>query len=131
MKIPPDVNEMLTTERVVHVATSDAAGTPHLAAAKGLSVLDDEHLGFEDWFCMQTLKNLEENRRIAVSVLDPAFQKGYQLIGVVEKEVATEMLDGYAPEAEEKLGRIPQAKHQLRIRVEKVLGLSTGPHSDE
>ena len=29
------------------------------------------------------------------------------------------------------LGSFPQAKHQLQIRVEKILELAPGPHSDE
>jgi hypothetical protein len=131
MKIPPQVKDLLTAARLVQVATADKEGTPHMAAAKGVYVLDDKHVAFEEWFCMQTLENVDANPRIALSIIDPAGQKGYQLIGVVEKAVPTEMLDGYAPQVESKLGRIPQAKHRLKIKVEKILELSTGPHSDE
>ncbi|GAB4335858.1 MAG: hypothetical protein Kow0099_08520 [Candidatus Abyssubacteria bacterium] len=131
MKIPQHATSLLAADPLVQVATSDAQGTPHIAAAKGISVLDDEHLAFEDWFCTQTIENLEMNPRIALSVLDRTAHKGYQFIGTAEKAVLTEMLNGYAPEVESKLGPIPQAKHRLKIRVEKILELSTGPHSDK
>jgi len=52
------------------------------------------------------------------------------LIGTVENAFPTEVLNGFAPENEVR-GSFPQAKHQLQIRVEKILWLVTGPHSDE
>jgi len=40
------------------------------------------------------------------------------------------MINGYIP-GEEGLKPVPQAKHRLEVRIDKVLTLSTGPHSDE
>ena len=129
MKIPVSAGEIIAKNPVVQVATSDKKGTPHIAAARGLQVLDDESVAFEDWFCIQTLRNLEENPKVALSLVEAGGEHGYQLIGTVVKSVTTEVLDGYVPLQEHH--RIPQAKHRLHIRVEKVLMLSVGPHSDE
>jgi hypothetical protein len=131
MRIPERVKGMVTKDQIVLVATSDRAGVPHLAAAKGLSLLDDEQVAFEEWFCFQTLKNIAENPRIALSLLETGGEHGFQLVGLVEGAEPTEMLDGYSPAEGEAPSRIPQAKHRVRIRVQKILALSTGPHSDE
>jgi predicted pyridoxine 5'-phosphate oxidase superfamily flavin-nucleotide-binding protein len=128
MKIPIQAKEIASKDPVVYVATSDKEGTPHIAAARGLQVLDDESVAFEDWFCMQTLRNIEENPKIALSLLESGAEHGYQLIGTVVHSTITELLDGYLPSQEQR--HIPQAKHRLHIKVEKVLSLSTGPHSD-
>lgn len=129
MKIPTHAKEMLTKNPLAHVATSDKEGTPHIAAARGLQVFDDESVAFEDRFCMQTLRNIEENPKIALSLLETGGERGYQLIGTVVQSATTELLDGYLPPQGHH--RIPQAKHCLHIKVQKVLTLSAGPHSDE
>ena len=128
MKIPTPAKEIVAKDPVVQVATSDKEGTPHIAAARGLQILDDESVTFEDWFCIQTLRNIEENPKVAVSLLEAGGRHGYQLIGTIVKSVTTEVLDGYLPLQEQH--RIPHAKHRLHIKVEKVLMLSVGPHSD-
>ncbi|RJP64972.1 MAG: pyridoxamine 5'-phosphate oxidase family protein [Candidatus Abyssobacteria bacterium SURF_17] len=131
MRIPREVREMIRTDHVVQVATSDPQGIPHIAAAKGLQILDEEHLVFENWFCFQTLENLSSNPHVAVSILNPGGENGYQLVGTVERTSATEMLDGHIPGEFERFGAIPQTKTQLQVKVEKVLELSTGPHADD
>jgi len=130
MEIPPLVRKMAVDNQVVHVATSDKFGQPHIAAARGLRVVDDERIAFEDWFCIQTLKNIAENPRVALSIIEPCKEEGYQLLGVIDKSEETEAQDGYEP-GEELRGHIPQIKHRLEVKIEKILTLSTGPHSDE
>jgi hypothetical protein len=130
MKIPPLVRKMAVENQVVQIATSDTAGQPHIAAARGLRVVNDERVAFEDWFCYQTLKNVSQNARIALSIIEPGTDHGYQLIGRVERSVETEVLDGYTP-GEEKHEPVPQTKHRLEVKIEKILKLSTGPHADD
>jgi hypothetical protein len=121
---------MAAGNQVVQLATSDREGQPHIAAARGLRVVNDERVAFEDWFCYQTLRNIMENPRVALSILEPGDDHGYQLIGVVDKAVETEALDGYAP-GEERYGPVPQIKHRFEVKIERILALSTGPHPDE
>ncbi|MBI4831531.1 MAG: pyridoxamine 5'-phosphate oxidase family protein [Candidatus Lindowbacteria bacterium] len=128
MIIPQAVKEMMAGDQVVLVATTDKKGTPHMAAAKGLTVLGDERVAFENWFCFRTLGNIHENPEIALSLLKG--ERGFQLIGVVERSLATEVLDGYSPEVDRQ-SKFPQTKYRLLIRVNRVIELSTGPHSDE
>jgi hypothetical protein len=41
------------------------------------------------------------------------------------------MFDGMTSHEESRPSRIPQAKYRLQVKVESILELSTGPHSDE
>jgi hypothetical protein len=131
MKLPEKVKELMSPDRVILVATSDLKGIPHMAAAKGIVFTEEGQVIFENWFCIQTLKNILENPRIALSMFEPLGERGVQLLGVVEQDVPTEMLDGCSVGEENQPSHIPQAKHRLQIRVENILELSTGPHSDE
>jgi predicted pyridoxine 5'-phosphate oxidase superfamily flavin-nucleotide-binding protein len=131
MKIPEPVKRLISRNQVILVATSDRKGVPHLAAAKGLFLLDEDRLAFENWFCFQTLRNITENPRIAVSLMEPGKDRGFQIVGAVEQMVPTAMLDGFTSEEAERGSPIPQTEYQFRIIIEKILELSTGPHSDE
>ena len=131
MKIPDIVKPLISQDQVILVATSDKAGNPHLAAAKGLLLLGEDRVAFENWFCFQTLRNISENPRISISLMGHGSERGFQLIGTVEKSVPTAMMDGFTPEDEKKRAPFPQTEYQLQITVEKVFELSTGPHSDE
>lgn len=110
------------------VATSNPDGTPHLAAGRAVVVVDRNRLVFESWFCATTLRNLQENPRVAVAVADPVTGKGYQFIGRVEAKKDTAVLDGFLPDPE--LDALPQVQWRLEVRVESVLVFTADAHSD-
>jgi hypothetical protein len=111
-----------------YVATSDASGNPHLAAGRGLAVTAPNRLVFEAWFCPTTMRNVNDNPKVAVAVADPATGNGYQFIGRVEKAEDTALLDGYLPEAEPP--GLPQVQWRLEVKVESVLSFTADAHSD-
>jgi general stress protein 26 len=110
------------------VATSNLAGSPHLAAGRGVSVLEKNRLVFEAWFCVTTLKNLQENPKVAVVIADPATGKGYQFLGRVESKKDTAVLDGFLPDLES--SDLPQVQWRLEVRVESVMVFTADAHSD-
>ena len=110
------------------VATSNLAGSPHLAAGRGVSVLEKNRLVFEAWFCVTTLKNLQENPKVAVVIADPATGKGYQFSGRVESKKDTAVLDGFLPDLES--SDLPQVQWRLEVRVESVMVFTADAHSD-
>ena len=75
--------EQLAT-RVGHlfVATADANGWPHVAAAGSLALTPDNHVVVTRWFCPGTMTNLQANPRLSLVVWDPAPDVGYQLLMV-------------------------------------------------
>jgi len=131
MQIPNAVKQMVTPDQIIIVATADDHGTPHLAAAKGMILIGDEQVAFKNWFCLQTLQNVSENPKIALSLFGPTGEHGYQLLGTVKQTRPAEIMDGDAPGEIPSAKGIPQAKMQLVVAVTKVLEFSTGPHSDE
>ena len=110
------------------VATSDAEGTPHLAAGRGVSVSGTNLIVFEAWFCQTTLRNLEQNPKVAVVVADTTTGNGYQFAGRVEKSEDTAILDGYLPGSEP--SGAPQVQWRLVVRVDVVMTFSAEAHSD-
>lgn len=130
MNIPEEIKKMMKGDRVILVATSSLEGVPHLAAARGLTLVDPETVGIKDWLCVQSLDNLSENPQVALSLMEQDGSGGYQLIGKVEMGQVEEILDGYMSEGEG-LKLVPQTRRPLNIRVEKILELSVAPHPDE
>jgi uncharacterized protein len=110
------------------VATSDQEGSPHLAAGRGVEVLEKNRLVFEAWFCVTTLKNLQVNPKIAVAIVDPATGKGYQFFGRVESKKDTAILNGFLPDLE--TSDVPQVQWRLEVRVESVMVFTADAHSD-
>jgi hypothetical protein len=113
----------------VFVATADAKGLPHVAAAGQLSLETDGLLAVAAWFCPGTVVNLEHNTRISLVVWDADADTGYQLLGNVVKIEETAMMDGYIPELES-MGPSPQVERQVFVKVDKVMAFSHAPHSD-
>ncbi|MBW2147848.1 MAG: pyridoxamine 5'-phosphate oxidase family protein [Deltaproteobacteria bacterium] len=132
-KITKQLKERIERAGTFFVATSNKAGIVHLAAAEGLRVQDDENVAFADWFCFKTLEHLTENPRVAIGFMDKENRKGFQLLGKVEAVHTGAILDGFAAECghEEDMAQYPQEQHELLVRVEQILELSTGPHSDK
>ena len=110
--------------RHVFVATADANGLPHLAAAGKLTAESDKRVAVAAWFCPGTVDNLRQ-----LVVWDAAADIGYQLLGEVEKVEELSVLDGYVPGEEEK-PPLPQVERQLLVRLEKIIDFSHAPHSD-
>lgn len=62
-------------------------------------------------------------------VWDQAKDTGFQMQGNLEKDEEIAILNGYAPEVEERLS-IPQVKHKLVIRIQKITAFRHAPHTD-
>ncbi len=126
--INAEIKRFVEAQEVATVASTDADGCPHLALGSGIKVLDDEHLLLENWFCQTTLRNVAQNRQVAVAVMAHGTASGYQFIGSVAHGFDVALLDGYTP------GAVPagdlQALTRLVVRVEEVLSFCTGIHSD-
>jgi predicted pyridoxine 5'-phosphate oxidase superfamily flavin-nucleotide-binding protein len=65
----------------VLVATSDSTGLPHLAASGKIEAAPEGHVAVSEWFCPETLSNLDVNPKTSLVVWDPSRDKGFQLIG--------------------------------------------------
>lgn len=122
---------MALAEHLDHflLATVAPDGQPHIAAAGELSLLAGGRIEITDWFCATTVRNLQANPRISVVVWDLGHHRGFQLLGVVEKEEDIAIMDGYVPELE--AGEtLPQVERLLVVRIEKILDFSQQEQGD-
>ncbi len=126
-----EVEALARKAKRIYVATTDQDGMPHIAAAEGFSFIDEDRIFFSAWFCLETVKNLGDNPRIALAFLDPRKNRGYQIWGEMERIEEGAVLDGFSPELDQKWKTYPQAEHQLYIRLTRISAFSSGPHSDE
>ena len=115
--------------RHIFVATSNATGLPHVAAAAKLSPLGDGRVEVAAWFCPGTMANLQENKRISLVIWDPRKDLGYQLLGETEGIEDVAMMNGYVPGEEDKPSP-PQVERKLIVRVERIIDFRHAPHSD-
>lgn len=115
----------------VFIATADAKGLPHVAAAGKITMIPGKgRVAVSAWFCPGTVANLEANRRIALVIWDSKTDNGYQLLGETEKIKDTAIMNGYAPALEDK-SALPQVERRLLIRVDRMIGFRHSPHTDE
>jgi len=115
----------------VFVATADATGLPHVAAAGKITLIPDEgRVAVEAWFCPGTVANLQANQHTALVIWDPNMDNGYQLLGETEKVEDIAIVNGYAPGLDDK-STLPQVERRLLIRVDKIIGFRRSPHTDE
>ncbi len=131
-KIPPHIENTIKKGRYAFVTTSSKDGVPHIAVGEGLTVLPgNESVAFRSWFCVKSLENLTENNNIAVAVYDSDKGAGYQILGTVISKEVEAVLDGYAPSVEKPESPFPQEEFKLKIKINEVLELHGGVHSDK
>lgn len=113
----------------VLVATADAEGRPHVAAAGAMSIYEANCVGVTAWFCPGTVRNLGANRNVTLVVWDRTADQGYQLLGQAEQVEELAYADG-GPVKEELEHQIPQVERRVIVRVSEVLTFTQAPHGD-
>ena len=124
-----EVEQLAAKVGHVFIATADSKGQPHLAAAGKLAQTPEKHLMVTEWFCPQTLNNLQMNPRLSVVVWDSDIDAGYQIIGELEAIKDIGILDGYSRKSHV-TPSIPQVERQLLLHVDKILEFKRSPHTD-
>jgi hypothetical protein len=115
----------------IYLATADHGGLPHIAAAGPLTLLSDQkRVVFEAWSCPRTVANLGVNHWMALVVLPPGKDIGYELLGWLEESEDVLLMSGFDPQREAQRS-IPQAKKRLIMRVDKIIGFQPEAHTDE
>jgi hypothetical protein len=111
------------------VASASADGVPHLATARDASVPGPDQVAVAEWFCPETMANVNENRQVSLVVWDPVEDRGYQMLGEVTEVQDLAIFDGQvSPGVEERLPA--QTERALIVHVDKVLAFTEAPHTD-
>ena len=80
VKLTEEIKETLAATKHVWLATASKDGTPNVVVIGAFKLLDDESLLISDQFFLKTLKNLQENAKVAVSWWGD--KGGYQVKGM-------------------------------------------------
>ncbi|WP_319477802.1 pyridoxamine 5'-phosphate oxidase family protein [Marispirochaeta aestuarii] len=83
-KLPTEVLTAIEKTNPTCIATSSADGVPNIVYVTYVKALDDQTMVVADNKFQKTRKNLEENPRLSVVVLDPDTRKSYQIKGKVD-----------------------------------------------
>ncbi len=113
----------------VWIATTNEKGIPHLASVGSFSALPDGRVVLADWYCPETLANLQQNAHVAIVAWDVVSDTGYQLLGEVEEIAEWNVLDEEHGDWEYPWPH-SLIERELYIRIEQVLAFSHAPHSD-
>jgi hypothetical protein len=97
VSIPKFVQEFFPG-KMAWVATATREGVPNVTPKGTVKVLDDQHVVFADLFSLKTRQNLEQNPKVAVTVIDPSTHKGYQVKGTAELLSSGPLYDQMAAE---------------------------------
>ncbi len=128
VSIPQYVQDFLPG-KLAWVATASREGEPNVTPKGTLKVLDEHHVLFADLFSLKTRKNLVENNRVAVTVVDPATAKGYQIKGSAEVVSSGALFDATGRQLQESSKGLPPVRHVVKITVEAVFDQSVGPEA--
>ena len=66
-KVSDEIKESLKGTKIAYLSTASKDGTPNVVPIGALKFLDDETLLISDQFFSKTLKNLQENPKIALA----------------------------------------------------------------
>ncbi len=100
------------------IATSSGDGTPNVGPKGSMHVIDDETLAYSESTGKRTLRNLQENPKVAVLVMDHVKREGFQVKGIAELLTSGDLFQQVARRQEIK--KRPQPKLVVRIRVEEI-----------
>ena len=122
-KINSDVKSMFEKHLAV-IATASKDGIPNVGPKGSMHFLDDETLVYSESTGEKTLKNLQQNQKVAVMVVDLDKSDGYQIKGTAEILTSGEIFER-AADRSEKRGR-PRPKNVVKIKVEEIYSLKSG-----
>ena len=76
-----EMKRVIREQRLGYVATVAKDGAPYVSPKGSLTVLDDNTLAFADIESPYTVRNLAEDPRTEINVVDPFLRKGYRFRG--------------------------------------------------
>jgi len=79
------------------LATVDAQGQPHVSPKEVFAVLDEQHVVIAHIASPTSVKNVLQNPKMCISLIDIFVQKGWKLMGRAHYvHSSDEVFDGYA-----------------------------------
>src|SRR5208283_5615054 len=114
VSIPKHVQEFFPG-KMGWVATATKEGVPNVTPKGSVRVMDDQHIVFADLFSLKTRQNLEQNPKVAVTVIDTATRVGYQLKGTAELLSSGTLFEQTVEELKQVSSALPAPTYVVRI----------------
>lgn len=107
---------------MIFIGTCDKSGNPNVSV-KGMFVklVDDENLVYADIYSVKTLKNVQDNPKVAVAAINIKTYKGYQFKGNAEAIKLGPLFD------EAKKLNFPQLLAVTKLKIEEIYSMDFGP----
>ena len=93
MKLTPDMQRVVLTQKLGFVASVTPDGRPNLSPKGTTTVFDDEHLMFADVVSPGTVANIATNPNVEINVVDPIVRKGYRFKGTARVHTSGDMYE--------------------------------------
>lgn len=122
-KLTSEMKAMFAQQLAV-IATASKDGTPNVGPKGSMHVFDDETLVYSEGTAGKTFRNLKENPRVAVMVVDRDKADGYQVKGTAELLTGGDFFEQVAKRQEER--KRPRPQNVVRIRVEEIYSVKSG-----
>ena len=122
-KLPSEVKEMFQ-QQLSLIATTGKDGIPNVGPKGSMYIVDDETMAYSEGTGRTTLKNLKDNNKVAVIVVDREKLDGYQVKGTAELMTSGAIYDTLAER--NKARNRPPAEYVVKIKVEGVYTLKPG-----
>jgi predicted pyridoxine 5'-phosphate oxidase superfamily flavin-nucleotide-binding protein len=115
-----EMKELLQSGKCL-VATAGRDGWPNVGPKGSVVVVDDSTLAFGEVTCRQTYKNLQENPKVAIAVIDYEKRAGYRIVGPAELQTEGPLYEKFAQRFAEM--KLPRPAAAVLVKVEAVYDL--------
>ena len=116
-KLSSEIKAMFENQLAV-IATASKDGTPNVGPKGSMHVVNDETLAYSESTSGKTFRNLKENPKVAVVVIDREKGAGYQVKGRAELLTSGDFFEQVARRQEAR--KRPRPKQVVRIKIEEI-----------
>ncbi|MDO5733786.1 MAG: pyridoxamine 5'-phosphate oxidase family protein [Eubacteriales bacterium] len=125
-KLTQEMKEFMA-ENLAYVATVDQDGNPNIGPKRTARILDDEHIIYNENTGGQTMRNLQDNGKIAIAYVNYEKLDGYRFVGHAEVYPdGPYMEQAQAWTAEHKKGT---PKAAVVMKIERIFTLRIGKYA--
>jgi predicted pyridoxine 5'-phosphate oxidase superfamily flavin-nucleotide-binding protein len=122
-KLNSEMRAMLERELAM-IATASKDGTPNVGPKGSVHVIDEETLAYAEGTGEKTLRNLLQNPKAAVLVVDREKGDGYQIKGNAELLSTGDFFEQVARKQEQR--KRPRPKYAVKIKIEEIYSVKPG-----
>lgn len=122
-RLTSEMRAMLEQELAM-IATASKDATPNVGPKGSVHVIDEETLAYAEGTGEKTLRNLQENPKAAVLVVDREKGDGYQIKGKAELLSTGDFFEEVARKQEQR--KRPRPKYAVKIKIEEIYSVKPG-----